>query len=38
MEELVLCYRYRKDEQRADEISQLMQLLADTAEEDEDED
>jgi len=36
MEELVLCYRYRKDEQRADEISQLMQLLADTAEEDED--
>jgi len=29
MEELALCYRYRKEEQKADEIQQLMRLLVD---------
>ena len=28
MEELSLCYRYRREEQKADEIQQLMKLLA----------
>jgi len=27
MEELALCYRYRRDDQKADEIQQLMKLL-----------
>jgi regulator of sirC expression with transglutaminase-like and TPR domain len=29
MEELSLCYRYRREEQKAEEIQQLMKLLAD---------
>lgn len=29
MEELSLCYRYRREEQKADEIQQLMRLLVD---------
>jgi hypothetical protein len=32
MEELSLCYRYRREDQKADEIQQLMQLLVDDAE------
>ena len=32
MEELCLCYRYLKDDNRADEIQQLMQLLIDAEE------
>ena len=28
MEELVLCYRYRREEQKADEIQQLMRLIS----------
>jgi hypothetical protein len=32
MEELALCYRYRKEDQKADEIQQLMELLTDDAE------
>jgi regulator of sirC expression with transglutaminase-like and TPR domain len=28
LEELALCYRYKKEEQKADEIQQLMQILA----------
>jgi hypothetical protein len=31
MEELSLCYRYRKEDQKADEIQQLMKLLTDEA-------
>jgi hypothetical protein len=27
MEELALCYRYRRDEQKAEELQQLMRLL-----------
>jgi hypothetical protein len=27
MEELSLCYRYRREEQKAEEIQQLMRLL-----------
>jgi hypothetical protein len=29
MEELCLCYRYRREDQKADDIQQLMQLLVD---------
>ena len=32
MEELALCYRYRREDQKADEIQQLMQLLSDDGE------
>ena len=32
MEELCLCYRYLKDDNRADEIQQLMQMLIDAEE------
>ncbi len=32
MEELALCYRYRREDQKADEIQQLMQLLSDSDE------
>lgn len=32
MEELALCYRYRKEDQKADEIQQLMTLLTDNEE------
>jgi hypothetical protein len=29
LEELALCYRYRREEGKADEIEQLMWILAD---------
>lgn len=29
LEELALCYRYKRDDQRADEVQQLMQILVD---------
>ena len=32
MEELALCYRYRREDTKADEIQQLMQLLTDNVE------
>ena len=32
MEELALCYRYRREDTKADEIQQLMQLLTDNEE------
>jgi regulator of sirC expression with transglutaminase-like and TPR domain len=35
MEELCLCYRYRREEQKADELQQLMKLLADPPESEE---
>lgn len=34
LEELALCYRYQRDEQKAEEIQQLMRILVDTPKED----